>query len=295
MNIIKSVHLIQDPQNLPFSKEEYSSFKYGSKSVAREYGYSLFIHLKQELLTAYGSHLEHMPQLVICSPPYNHIPTAAGAMTDYLVEYLNEFLAGMNKPVCQRTKVHRNHSYIDDYGVMTKKERMKLIGGDKFHIDAEFIHCKHIIFVDDIRITGSHEQVMSNMLKERGIILGEWCTWWFCYYAVLSNDKTHPSIENKLNHASVDHVTDLIPLFAGGDFILNTRVVKFLLKSRPYDFKLAIVTLQVVGGTSSISALYHLALGNSYHLIPEYKDNFKSLKLLIDEYNKARSPQAISA
>ena len=33
-----SVHKIIDKDNLPFSKEEYSKFKFGCKNIARKYG-----------------------------------------------------------------------------------------------------------------------------------------------------------------------------------------------------------------------------------------------------------------
>jgi PRTase ComF-like len=79
---------------------------------------------------------------------------------------LNKFLAENNAPVVQETKIHRTITYKEDYGALDAEKRMKLIGNDKFHIDKNFLTNKTLIFLDDIRITGSHERMITKMIDE---------------------------------------------------------------------------------------------------------------------------------
>lgn len=288
MNTV-SVHQINDQNNLPFSKEEYSKFKFGSKSIARKYGKELFEKVKIEIIKEY-SQIDPQ-QIVVCSSPYNHVPTATNAMKDYFIEYLNEWLVGVEWPVAQQTKIHRFTSYTEDYGAMSAEQRMELIGGDAFHMDLKFMCNKLVLFMDDIRITGAHEKTiissasinLASDTEDRYSTLDEWCTPWFLYYAVLSNDQIDPSIENELNYAAITGLKDIINMMYQRDFTFNTRVVKYILKYDHTEFLIAADAWRIWKGIDLLETLYHLAIGNSYHLVPEYQQNLNYLKQLLHE------------
>jgi hypothetical protein len=280
-----SVHEINSAEHLSFSAKEYSLFKFGSKSMANKFGKELFHTVAANLLITYGAFLrDKMPQLVVCSAPYNHIPTATGAMKDYFVKYLNEWLIDNDCQVVQQTKVHRDTTYREDYGSLSKEQRMELIGRDIFHIDAEFLRHKHILFLDDIRITGSHEEMMHNMLIKAKISMSQY-TFQFAYFAQLINPDIHPNIENELNFASIKSIDDILDLMGNEDFVYNTRVVKYLLNSKAKHFREVFELFGRDGETLQLhDTLYHLALGNSYHLVPEYQENLNFLKSILDAY-----------
>ena len=151
-----SLHKIHSANDFPFSPAAYSRFKFGDGRVATQYGKAL----AEGFIKA---HLETAPPaepLVVISSPYSFIPTATFAMKDAFVYTLNRWLAAHHLPVVQETKVHRTITYKDDYGALDAAQRMALIGGDSFHIDREFLLGKTLIFLDDIRITGSHERMI---------------------------------------------------------------------------------------------------------------------------------------
>lgn len=281
-----SVHQIQDAENLPFSKKEYSLFKFGSKSIARRYGLELFTAFTHYFVDS--KYDKDDTQIVVCSSPYNHIPTATNAMKDYFVEYLNTWLVHKGYPVVQQTKIHRYTSYTDDYGALSAEQRRALIGGDQFHVDIDFLEDKLVLLLDDIRITGTHEKMIVEMLrrympnayKEE---IEEYCTPWFLYYAVLSNDQIDPSIENVLNYASIKGLLSVMNMIMVNDFIFNTRVIKYMLSYDNLEFTIAVENWKVWKGLPMLENLYHLAIGNSYHLVPEYKENLEVLKNVVHE------------
>lgn len=262
-----SLYKISDKEKIPFSATAYSKFKFGCKTTAKKFGYSLaesFIEL-----------LKFNPitnQIVISSSPYCFIPTATFAMKDYFVQKVNEYLVSAELPVVQEIKIHRTITYKEDYGGLSADERIKLIGNDGFHIDTEFIKGKTILFLDDIKITGSHERVIERMYNQYNLTND--CI--FIYFAELVNKAIHPSIENDLNYAFVKNLLDLDKVIKNENFLLNTRVVKFILNSPTDEFK----TFIQYQKQTLVQTIYHQAIGNSYHQIDEYKKNISILKQL---------------
>ena len=264
-----SLHKINDTNNFGFNPEKYSKFKYGDDAIAKEFGNAL----AQGFIEDYLSKNPILEQIVVISSPYAFIPTATFGMKNYFVFRLNRWLAENNLPVVQETKVTRSITYKEDYGALDETQRLNLIGNDTFQIDREFLKDKVLIFLDDIRITGSHERMITKMLKE------------YClenethllYFAELINRNIHPNIENFLNYYHVKSTFDLDDIIKNGSFSINTRIVKFILNSEPNSFKIFIQN----HSDSFLELLYNMAIGNSYHTIEAYQDNLKILRTQI--------------
>lgn len=266
-----SLHKISDRENLGFSAVEYSKFKFGDKDIAREYGHQL----AEKFIQEYGHRL-YKP-IVVCSSPYCFIPTATFAMKDYFVQRLNEWLINNYHSVVQELQIYRTITYKEDYGGLSAEERMKLIGKDSFNIDASFLKGsgKLVLFLDDIKITGSHERVVARMIHDYGI---DEVDHMFLYFAELTNREINPSIENDLNYAYVKNLLCLDKVIKNSNFIFNTRVVKYILNA-PHDEFVQFIQYQPI---LLVRTLYHLAIGNSYHKIDDYSPNFTFLKKLVE-------------
>ncbi len=263
-----SLHKITDRDKIPFSAKNYSKFKFGCKTVSKEYGYALANGFIQELQT---NPIEN--QIVIISSPFCFIPTATFAMKDYFVQKLNVYLIGKGLNPVQEAKIHRTITYKEDYGELGAEERMKLIGGDGFYIDKEFVSGKTCLFLDDIKITGSHERVIRNMVDKNNLNIDSY----FLYYAELVEKSIHPNIENFLNYNFVKSLLDLDKIIKNENFLLNTRVVKYILNSNFEEFKNFIHYQPNV----LVQTIYHSAIGNSYHLIEDYKKNLTYIKQML--------------
>jgi hypothetical protein len=277
MSLKKSyaLHQIHHAEIFGFDPSAYSRFKFGDDQVARQFGQQL----ADGFISSYLQDNFIANQIVVISSPYSFIPTATFAMKNYFIHQLNRWLVEHGGLVVQEAKVHRTITYKEDYGALTAEERMELIGKDSFHIDKRFIEHKTLLFLDDIRITGSHERMILKMVEEyqmdNDIHL--------LYFAELANLEIHPNVENVLNYYQVKSIFDLNDIIKSGAFCFNTRMVKYLLNSDLASFSIFIKEQT----EEFINMLYNLSLGNGYHTIEAYQLNLNHIKnqLTTKKYN----------
>lgn len=272
-----SLHKIFHPDSFGFPADAYSRFKFGDDAVAAAFGTALaegFIrdHLRYATLDK---------QLVVVSSPYAFIPTATFAMKNHFVFRLNRWLAEMGYPIVQEAKVHRTITYKEDYGELNASQRLNLIGNDAFHIDKSFLDGKTVIFLDDIRITGSHEKMILRMVDEYELKNDLY----LLYFAELANPSIHPNIENYLNYHYVKSIFDLEKIIQGDSFMINTRIVKYILN---YDYDSFCIFLQNQSD-NFVNLLYNMALGNGYHTIDAYARNLGFIKRFIYPTNNIKA------
>jgi len=133
--------------------------------------------------------------------------------------------------------------------------------------------------MDDIRITGAHEHHVAKMLEEYGLDKSD--KNYFLYYAELVNSQTNPKIENFLNYHFVKDLVSIDRIIKSDSFLLNTRVIKYILISNHEECKSFLNYQKPV----FLQTLYHEAIGNGYHKIENYQRNLFYLKSIINENN----------
>lgn len=264
-----SLHKIAHAHEFSFSPAAYSRFKFGDDLVAENFGKALAIAFISEC----GNEINLRKQLVVLSSPYAFIPTASFSMKNYFVIHLNRYLAENHYPVVQEAKVYRSVTYREDYGELDAQQRINLIGNDSFHIDQSFLEDKILIFLDDIKITGGHERMITKMLQQYNVTNQTW----LLYFAELINSDIHPNIENYLNYFSVKSLFDLDDIINEGRFAINTRIVKYILNTDAGIFDIFIQNKS----QWFIEQLYDMAIGNGYHLIDAYTVNLSSVKKML--------------
>ena len=267
-----SLHKIYSDKEFPFSPVDYSKFKFGDKNVSRKFGFALATGFVKEYLSIHP--IEN--QIVVASSPYDFIPTATFAMKNYFIQKLNEHLVEKGLPVVQETKIHRTVTYKEDYGNLSGEERLKLIGNDKFHMDFSFIQGKTVIYIDDVRITGSHEVVIRRMIDSHSESVDHNKV--FIYFAELANPNVDPKVENTLNYYFVKDLYSLDKVLKNEDWIPNTRVVKYIFKEENPEIFTTFVHFQPL---KILQTIYHLAIGNSYHTMDEYKENIHCVRQIL--------------
>ncbi|MDR2476068.1 MAG: phosphoribosyltransferase family protein [Bacteroidales bacterium] len=265
-----SLHAIHSQEDVGFIPEEYSKFKHGAENIARKYGYEL----AEKFITNCLKGNYNGKQIIILPSAYSHIPTASFYMKKYFVNKLNSYLFDAGYPVTEETKIYRSVSYRDDYGEMSAEQRYNLIKGDAFYIDKKIIGDKIILHLDDIKITGTHEQIIINMLNSNK--LENMC--YMLYFAELASEKLPPNIENYLNHKYVKSLDEIDFIIKNEQFCINTRVVKYILNSTAIDFDNFIEKQQ----DNFINDLYYNAIGNEYFKFPAYLRNLNHLKQIIN-------------
>jgi hypothetical protein len=271
MNLVYSLHQIENATQIPFSEAAYSRFKFGDGEAAKAFGSELgkaFAQQNQQLLL-------NQPQIVVLASPFSGIPTASFFMKNAFVKMLNRFLALHGKPVAEECKIYRDTTYRIDYGNLSAEERLALIGRDSFYTDKQYLANKFLIFIDDIRITGSHQTVIERMMQSLGMH-NPHC---FVYFAELTNKSIHPSIENYLNYFQVKSLDDMRSFIFNCHFCFNTRVVKFLLAADTAMLN----SLLENSPAGFVENLADWAISNSYHTMEEYQHNFNFIITILNK------------
>jgi hypothetical protein len=264
-----SLHRICSSTEFGFEPEEYSKFKHGADNIAQKYGYALADAFIDRCFSKY---YDGNP-VVIAPSAYSHIPAASFYMKNYFADKLNDYLYEHNYAVSEEIKIYRSVSYREDYGEMTAEQRYNLIKGDTFYIDKSFVANKTLLFLDDIKITGTHEKIIINMLRQNNLTNPVY----MLYFAELANNSIAPAIENVLNNAFVKNLDHIHHIIQNERFRFNTRVVKYILNSSENDFDRFIDKQD----KSFAESLYYNAIGNEYFKFPVYLRNLEKLKTIV--------------
>lgn len=268
MNSSYSLHKIIDENQCPFDANEYSWFKFGDKQYAEKFAAELF----DGFIEKYSDLLLSTKEIIILPSPYLSIPTASNFLCFYFKKCLNSFLFKNNKKASVESKIYRNQTYVTDYGNLSFDERVKLIANDTYYIDRNFINDKLCIFVDDIKITGSHEHTVNKILNQYNVN-GDFV---FVYFAELMNKDIHPKIENHYNYFAVKSVNDIVEVVNRTKFQYNTRIIKFILNLDEEQFSFLINNISI----EKRNELFHLSISNNYHQIIEYQNNIMTIKIV---------------
>lgn len=264
-----SAFLIDNENDFGFSPEEYSKFKHGAINIAKKFGYTL----AERFIENYFSKSYNGKQIVVVPSAYSYIPTASFFMKSYFVEKLNQYLYKNNYPVVQETKIDRTVTYREDYGEMSAQDRYNLISGDSFHIDKSFLEDKQLLFLDDVKITGTHERIIIKMLNQYNI--SNDC--YMLYFAELINSDISPQFENYLNNYFVKNLSQVDWIIKNELFVFNTRVVKYILNAKNQDFDHFIAQQS----QEFIQDFYYNAIGNEYYNFDTYINNLNRLEYLL--------------
>jgi hypothetical protein len=256
-----SLHKITDENDLTFDPIGYSWFKFGDRHFANQFGADLFNGFIHEN----GERLLLQDEIVVLPSPFLAIPTASNFLCFAFVRELNKFLFENGKRAAIESKIYRNQTYVADYGSLGFEERVRLISNDTYYIDREFINGRFCLFLDDIKITGSHELTIMKILDEYDV-KGDFN---FVYFAELMNKEIHPRIENHFNYYAVKGIDEILDLIKRPSFQFNTRVTKYILNLPTETFQTFINQVE----TDRRKELFFAAISNNYHQIAEYKKN----------------------
>ncbi len=261
-----SLHKIYEEGSVPFNIFEYSLFKFGDIAYAEKFAKELF----DGFIKKHKEWILKNNEIIILPSPYLSIPTASNYLCRYFKRNLNRFLFENEKNVCIESKIYRKQTYVEDYGNMNYEQRVRLISNDTYYIDRNFIDGKACIFIDDIKITGSHEHVVHKILNDAhvgGAFL-------FIYYGELCSNEVNPNIENYFNYSAVKNIDDIVNICFKPTFRFNTRIIKYILQLPQSDF----LYVYDKFSTNQKNIFFELLISNNYHQIYEFQSNLKLIK-----------------
>jgi hypothetical protein len=257
-----------------FDSIKYSKFKYGSNLYAREFAYEL---LNSFLESGIDLQKYRNKGIIVTASPYKYLEPAAFLIAKHFLNFLNYHLYTNSMDAAHLIKINRSVLFEGDYGILSKEERTKLMSKDKLTVDKDFVKDKLFIIIDDIKITGSHENKIINMINESKIE----CDSYYLYYAELLDKTANPKIEFQLNHSYVNSLKKIEELI-DSNFVLNARICKYILETKePYLNKF--LNNQ---GYEFLINLRDSILGDGYNKMKLYQNNFIILNKMIDSKTK---------
>lgn len=266
MNIQFSAYKFSSIEDCPFSVKGYSRMKFGSDEVAERFGEDL----ASKFFAAHSDIVLSNRSVVIPSP-YNYVENAATIMTRHFVNKLNDLLVSAQGNSVETSIIGRKVSYISDYGFLSKEKRKGLIDNDSFYLNKDFLRDKFLICVDDVIISGAHEEKLREVLDEEG--MENDCA--FVYFGQYTGSS--PEIEARLNFAAIRDLNDYEAVSSEEGHHTIVRPLKFLLTQKPDELK----SYLKKQGKKKIKAIYNGCLGEGYYKIPSYQENFGLIRSMV--------------
>ena len=263
-----ALHQFTNFGDVPFDPTEYSRLKFGSDISAKRFGHALaksFFEKHSDILMA--------NDCVVIPSPYNFVKNAATLMTLHFVDALNEMLVDANGNNVEYSIIHRKVSYTNDYGFLSKEKRKGLIDNDNFYLNKAFLKGKMLIFIDDVKITGTHEEKLKEVLAKNKMSN----TSAFLYFAEYFGDD--PSIEAKLNFAGINSLKDYQALSEEPKHQVIIRPIKYVLSQDVETFDGILSQIS----KDKLQEIYLGSLAEGYYKIQKYQANLTLLKQFLKE------------
>ncbi len=257
-----ALHHFRDLTNAPFDIHEYSRMKFGSNRAAKRFGYALADDFASRFMFALET------PCVVIPAPSTTVSVAATMLAQHFRNRLNAIADRKNFPSVEWTLIHRNMTYNNNYAHLPKEERKELLAKDTIFLNREYVEGKTLLFVDDVRITGTHEEKIIDFLDNRDINNPK------CFVTFAIYDGDDPAIEGRLNHVEIKDWDDLVRLSHETDFEITTRGLRLFLEAPTKDFPRLLRDL--VPGVAE--KFYYGAIVKGYNRHEPYTANMRLLR-----------------
>jgi hypothetical protein len=252
----------------PFPRDEYSRYKYGDSKVGRRFGYELGEKFVQEFPRILTS-----DKLFVTSSAYKYVPTGSLTIAQPFADYLNHmrFIQGLEAG--NLVKLERTIIFPGDYAKLPAKRRDELMKMNVIHLDEVFLYGSNLLVVDDIKVTGQHQQTITRHAEELAFEAVV-----FLYVVNIVNVEEamrDPQIEDRINHTVVKSLWDVLPIIQSQHFRFNARVCKFLLSEQNRADLPAFLNKMT---DDFILLLYHNCIGDGYCTMEQYRTSFRLIQ-----------------
>ena len=202
----------------PFDPKHYSQFKYGRRDIAERYGAVMATLLNAHFVRILGSG----EQIVVIGTPCKRLPNAARMLAIAVERRLR--IAGLPTSY---SYIYQHRLAEGDYGTLPQADRDQRNRQKQRYLDADDFAGKHVVVVDDIRITGAAQRASAAYLEPLMP-----ASIWYLQAASLPEEvgRRHPSLENDLNSTIPPVLVEIAAYARGGALQLNTRLLRFILE-----------------------------------------------------------------
>lgn len=254
---------------IELSFEDYSRFKYGDGAVSRMYGAAIARHLVPLCIEYEGDRDLH-----VTSSAYKIARPASASLVEPFVGMAQAVAyAHGSRGRIVPFKINRANLTDGDYAAMSAEQRSKVMSQNGLNLPkGVVIEDQHVVALDDIRVTGSHEVTLDALLRKKGADVVT-----HAYILDVPNGKSDPTLEARINKSSVQDIDDLIEVASVKHFAANARFGKRILTERPDDIRKFVATIS----PRITSRIINDAIGDGLDEMDRYKKGFH---ILVDSF-----------
>ncbi|HVI69742.1 MAG TPA: phosphoribosyltransferase family protein [Magnetospirillaceae bacterium] len=244
-----------------FNAGKYSRFKHGDNEVAAAYAGEMADLLESQVLPQAND-----APVVVTASAYRLVPTAARSVAQMMYTVLlkrgHKIDAG---------RIHRPVLTNGDYAGMSEAERRLVMNSNGVYIDYDLFVRRHVVVIDDIRITGNHERSIVELFRDVPIL-----SLTHTYVVQMDPDvAADPKVEEELNQWWVKGLDQLIELIVGdSEYTFNARTVKMILEAASTDLTAFLRLLT----NEQLEQLYRGVIGDGYNRMSAYNGNFPYIR-----------------
>lgn len=220
---VDNSNVLFDERGVRFDVEAYSRFKYGQADTGRAYG----LQLAQLLATKYRDLALSEDKIVVMGPSYKFLSTASHGAVRMFCIALNTFRVRNGFDPAYELHSIRSTVGSDSYAMGDAALRATHLAKSKYHVDTAMIKGAHVIFIDDVNITGSTEQRSIDRT-----IPCEPLDMLCLHVAIVDPDyaASNAAIENTMNKTIPLSLGTVACLIGKDNFRLNTRVFRSIME-----------------------------------------------------------------
>ncbi len=249
-----------------FNSQEYGLLKFGSCEIANQYAKILCERF------LYSVDISTISRLVIMSAPYITLPNPASLLADRIgKELLKLFFLRKGFREIGVVHIHKDKHFKSEYAQLTLRERVFLYKDICLYID-EKISGATVLYIDDIKTTGSTESKCLSFFKEQGVA---------CVYSLhlidisQSGGAEYPSIEGILNRSAITNLHDVQIFFENGGYPVTSSMCRFVLS---YPDITAIWEFFNALPKEIVQEFYRGSMGDGYPDMIVFKEGFLKLQ-----------------
>jgi hypothetical protein len=209
----------------PYVAADYSRYKYGSTTSA-----AVFAAALEDAFQGGCPYIADARRVAIASSPYKYVPTAAHALARDFAHRLDQRRCSRGLPPAHLIKIDRLQPSPNDYGRFSVEQRRVLMQANSLSVDRTLIEGSHVIIIDDIKVTSAHQDCV--VAATNGLPILSRTFLHIAKFVTPSPSALDPTIEDRLNHAFVKKLADLLEIIQSSDFAWNARVCRFLLSAK---------------------------------------------------------------
>lgn len=265
-------NLLVDESGVVFDTVAYSRFKYGHKPTAVGYG----LGLARRFIRNFPDLALSERHLLVASAPYKFLPNASHTIAETFTTALNSYRVMRGFEPAMALHLVRYKMGTDGYATSTPEERKYTLSQAALrHVDANLVRDSIVIAIDDVRITGSTQDRIEELLYPCDPFAV--C---FLHVARLDEEQANAEagIENLMNKRFSTTLATIAVDIDAGEFQLNARVFRTIIEWDDLD---ALSGFLMQRSDAFLGELYAVLVSSTLEMYQRKPDGTRVLKDVI--------------